>query len=115
MPDRDPKDLTSSRLQSELYCKLSMTDWKWDGADETVSAAYQALRLCSFMSNPTICTIQAQVLINVYLLNSERAADAWSQVAIMVRQCIAMGLHRDPLSLDSKISMRDAEIRRRIW
>lgn len=37
-------DLTSSRLQSELY----------------LSAAYQALRLCSFLSNPTIYTIQAQ-------------------------------------------------------
>ena len=38
-------DLTSSRLQSELY----------------LSAAYQALRLCSFLSNPTIYTVQAQV------------------------------------------------------
>lgn len=37
-------DLTSSRLQSELY----------------LSAAYQALRLCSFLSNPTMYTIQAQ-------------------------------------------------------
>jgi hypothetical protein len=26
-----------------------------------------------------------------------------------------MGLHVDPVSLDSKISMRDAEVRRRIW
>jgi len=26
-----------------------------------------------------------------------------------------MGLHVDPASLDPKISMRDAEIRRRIW
>lgn len=67
------------------------------------------------MSNPTIYTIQAQILINVYLLNSERAADAWSQIGALVRQCIAMGLHKDPLSLDGKISMRDAEVRRRIW
>lgn len=43
-PDQG-KDLTSSRLQSELY----------------LSATYQALRLCSFLSNPTIYTIQAQV------------------------------------------------------
>lgn len=67
------------------------------------------------MSNPTLATIQAQVLINVYLLNSERAADAWSQTGALVRQCIAMGLHVDPASLDTKISMRDAETRRRVW
>ena len=29
----------------------------------TVSGAYQALRLCSFMSNPSIHTIQAQVSV----------------------------------------------------
>ena len=56
-PPRDPRDLTSSRLQSELYresrSKCSLT--------RTVSGAYQALRLCSFMSNPTITTIQSQV------------------------------------------------------
>jgi hypothetical protein len=67
------------------------------------------------MSNPTLATIQAQILINVYLLNSERAADAWSQTGALVRQCIAMGLHVDPASLDSKVSMRDAETRRRVW
>ncbi len=80
-----------------------------------MSAAYQSLRLCSFLSNPNIYTVQAQTLVNIYLLNSERAADAWSQTGSLVRQCIAMGLHVDPASLDPKISMRDAEIRRRIW
>jgi hypothetical protein len=90
-----------------------------------VSAAYQALRLCSFLSSPTLHTIQAGVLINVYLyvetglandsLNSERASDAWSLMGSLVRQCVAMGLHVDPADLDSKISLRDAEVRRRIW
>lgn len=80
-----------------------------------MSAAYQALRLCSFLSNPTIYTIQAQILVNVYLLNSERAADAWSQTGSLIRQCIAMGLHVDPAILDPRISLRDAEIRRRVW
>ena len=80
-----------------------------------VSAAYQALRLCSFMSNPTIYTIQTQILMNIYLLNSERAADGWAQTGSLIRQCVAMGLHVDPASLDPRISMRDAEVRRRIW
>lgn len=67
------------------------------------------------MSNPTLATIQAQILINIYLLNSERAADGWSQTGALVRQCVAMGLHVDPAILDPRISMRDAEVRRRIW
>ncbi|ORX35799.1 fungal-specific transcription factor domain-domain-containing protein [Kockovaella imperatae] len=96
---KDPKDITSSRLQSELY----------------LSGAYQALRLCSFLSNPSVASIQAQILVNIYLFNSERAADAWAQTGSLVRQCIAMGLHVDPARLDAKISLRDAEVRRRIW
>lgn len=95
----DDKDLTSSRLQSELY----------------LSAAYQALRLCSFLSSPTIHTVQSQILINVYLLHSERAADAWALTGSLVRQCIALGLHVDPTHLDPRISQKDAEIRRRVW
>lgn len=95
----DDKDHTSSRLQSELY----------------LSAAYQALRLCSFLSSPTLETIQTQILINIYLIHSERAADSWALTGSLVRQCIAMGLHVDPTHLDPRISMKDAEIRRRIW
>ncbi|TXT07180.1 hypothetical protein VHUM_03350 [Vanrija humicola] len=93
------KDHTSSRLQSELY----------------LSAAFQALRLCSFLANPTIATIQSQVLVNIYLIHSERAADAWSLTGSLVRQCIAIGLHVDPTTWDSRISLREAEVRRRIW
>ncbi|WWD17199.1 hypothetical protein CI109_101637 [Kwoniella shandongensis] len=78
---RDPKDLTTSRLQSELY----------------------------------LHTLQCQLLVEVYLLVSERAADAWSIDGSIVKQAIALGLHKDPLSLDPKISMRDAEIKRRLW
>lgn len=95
----DDKDLTSSRLQSELY----------------LSAAYQALRLCSFLSSPTIHTIQAQILINVYLLHSERAADAWALTGSLVRQVIALGLHVDPAHLDPRITQKEAEIRRRVF
>lgn len=95
----DDKDHTSSRLQSELY----------------LSAAYQALRLCSFLSSPTIETIQAQMLINIYLIHSERAADSWALTGSLVRQCVALGLHVDPTHLDPRISMKEAEIRRRLW
>lgn len=48
-------------------------------------------------------------------LASERAADAWAIGGNMIKQAIALGLHKDPLSLDPNISMRDAEVRRRLW
>ena len=60
-------------------------------------------------------TIQAQLLINVYLYASERASDAWSLIGSLVRQSISLGLHVDPLLLDSNVSMREAEVRRRLW
>jgi hypothetical protein len=60
-PPRDPKDLTSSRLQSELYCRSPYPGSSYSLALIAVSGAYQALRLCSFMSNPSVHTIQAQV------------------------------------------------------
>ena len=67
------------------------------------------------MSSANIYTIQTQILVNIYLLNSERAADSWTQTGSLVRQCIAIGLHVDPASLDGRISVREAEVRRRIW
>jgi len=103
------------KISPAVVCRASYTVGSSLTNLTSVSGAYQALRLCSFMSNPSIHTIQAQILINVYLLNSERAADAWSQTGSLVRQCIAMGLHVDPASLDGKVSVRDAEVRRRIW
>ncbi|ODN94265.1 hypothetical protein L198_05121 [Cryptococcus wingfieldii CBS 7118] len=69
-PDvKEPKDLTTSRLQSELYCGLV----------------------------------------------SERAADAWAIGGNMIKQATALGLHRDPLSLDPRVSAREAEVKRRVW
>lgn len=56
------KDLTSSRLQSELYCESHQRR----AGLMAVSAAYQALRLCSFLSNPTMYTIQAQARQPLY-------------------------------------------------
>ncbi|WVQ99585.1 hypothetical protein IAU59_006721 [Kwoniella sp. CBS 9459] len=96
---KDPKDLTCSRLQSELY----------------LSASFHALRLCAFLANPTLRTLQCQILVAVYLLASERAADAWAYMGTLTKQAVALGLHKDPLSLDPNVSMRDAEVRRRTW
>ncbi|KAK4683649.1 hypothetical protein P7C73_g6585, partial [Tremellales sp. Uapishka_1] len=73
-PPQPEKDLTSSRLQSELYCLASLL----------------------FPLYPD----------DAYHPNTDPDQHL---------PCIAMGMHVDPLQLDPKISMKDAEVRRRIW
>jgi hypothetical protein len=51
----------------------------------------------------------------IYLLNSERASDAWPELGIVIRQAVAMGLHIDPLQLYPDLPFKDAEVRRRVW
>lgn len=59
--------------------------------------------------------MQTQILINIYLLNSERISDAWPLLGSLVRQCQSVGLHLDPVTVDPRMSLREAEVRRRIW
>ncbi|KAJ9090654.1 hypothetical protein QFC19_009512 [Naganishia cerealis] len=98
-PQEAEVDLTCSRLQSELY----------------LSGAYQALRLCSFLSTPTVSTVTSGIMIGIYLLNSERASDFWPELGSIIRQAISMGLHIDPLHIYPNMSQKDAEVRRRMW
>lgn len=51
----------------------------------------------------------------IYLISSERASDAWPELGIVIRQAVAMGLHVDPTQLYPSISLKDAEVRRRLW
>jgi hypothetical protein len=64
-PDATPEDedLTCSRMQSELYRKTQrfVNPNRILSSLFSVSGAYQALRLCSFMSSPTISTITSEV------------------------------------------------------
>ena len=56
-----------------------------------------------------------QIMMVIYLLNSERASDAWPELGIVIRQAVAMGLHIDPLQLYPDLPFKDAEVRRRVW
>lgn len=56
-----------------------------------------------------------QIMIGIYLLNSERASDFWPELGSIIRQAICMGLHIDPLELYPNMSQKDAEVRRRMW
>lgn len=84
-------------------------------SDLFLSAAYQSLRLCSFLSSPTLQTIHSQLLIGSYLLNTERAASFWPLLGSVARQAQSIGLHVDPYKIKADWDPVEADIRRRLW
>lgn len=65
-------------------------------AEFYASAANQALRMFSYLSQASVRSLQAMVLMVYFLINDNHASDGWSFAGIVVRQAYAMGLHRDP-------------------
>ncbi|SPO20621.1 uncharacterized protein UTRI_00097 [Ustilago trichophora] len=84
-------------------------------SDLFLSAAYQSLRLCSFLSAPTLQTIHSQLLIGAYLLNTERAASFWPLLGSVARQAQSIGLHLDPYKIKRDWDPVEADTRRRLW
>lgn len=84
-------------------------------SDLFLSAAYQSLRLCSFLSAPTLQTIHSQLLIGAYLLNTERAASFWPLLGSVARQAQSIGLHVDPYKIKPDWDPVEVDIRRRLW
>lgn len=84
-------------------------------SDLFLSAAYQSLRLCSFLSSPTLQTIHSQLLIGAYLLNTERAASFWPLLGSVARQAQSIGLHVDPYKIRRDWDPVEADTRRRLW
>ncbi|CBQ67448.1 conserved hypothetical protein [Sporisorium reilianum SRZ2] len=84
-------------------------------SDLFLSAAYQSLRLCSFLSAPTLQTIHAQLLIGAYLLNTERPASFWPLLGSVARQAQSIGLHVDPYKIKHDWDAVEADTRRRLW
>ncbi|KAJ9477151.1 C6 transcription factor [Pseudozyma hubeiensis] len=84
-------------------------------SDLFLSAAYQSLRLCSFLSAPTLQTIHSQLLIGAYLLNTERAASFWPLLGSVARQAQSIGLHVDPYKMKPDWDPVEADTRRRLW
>lgn len=75
----------------------------------------QLLRIDSFMSRPTLVSIQTLLLIGSYLNNSGRSLDAWTLFGITIRLAHSMGLHRDPRRLDAAPSIRESKTRQSLW
>ncbi|KYK59604.1 hypothetical protein DCS_00736 [Drechmeria coniospora] len=65
-------------------------------AEFYASASNQALRMSSYLSTASLCSIQAMVLMTYFLINDNHASDGWAFAGILIRQAYAMGLHRDP-------------------
>ena len=78
--------------------------------DGLLNAAHRALRLVSFHSSPTLQTIYCQLLMGLYLLQTERVAVYWPIHGSIVRQAQAIGLHIEP-----KEGIPDRQFRRQIW
>ncbi|KAK3115378.1 hypothetical protein LTR53_005325 [Teratosphaeriaceae sp. CCFEE 6253] len=85
------------------------------GADVYIAASMQALRMSSYMHQPTLLSIQAMVMMGPYLTNSGRFLDAWTLFGTTVRMAHAIGLHRDPQLLDPAPPLRESMIRRTLW
>jgi hypothetical protein len=84
-------------------------------AEFYVSAAHQSLRLYPFLSRTSVRSIQAMVLMCYFLMNDNKATDAWAFGGILVRQAYAMGLNRDPNFMVPNGSPIEKQQRRKVW
>ncbi|GAM85151.1 hypothetical protein ANO11243_031550 [Dothideomycetidae sp. 11243] len=80
-----------------------------------LSASMQALRQSSFSCQPTLISVQAMVLICSYLASDGRALDAWTLLGTTIRMAQALGLHRNPKTLEPLPSLRESGIRKKLW
>ncbi|KAF2435527.1 hypothetical protein EJ08DRAFT_645819 [Tothia fuscella] len=84
-------------------------------AEFYVSAAHQSLRLYPFLSRTSVRSIQAMVLMSYFLMNDNKATDAWAFGGLLVRQAYAMGLNRDPNLMVPNGSPIEKQQRRKVW
>jgi hypothetical protein len=80
-----------------------------------VSAAHQSLRLYPFLSKTSLRSCEAMVLMVYFLMNDNKATDAWAFGGILMRQAYAMGLHRDPDVVVPRATPMEKNQRRKVW
>ncbi|CRG89925.1 Cutinase transcription factor 1 alpha [Talaromyces islandicus] len=64
------------------------------------------------LDNPTAFTVQAQILMAIYLNTTSRVSAAYNVLGTAVRIAYSLGLHRDP---PASLGITKVELRRRIW
>jgi hypothetical protein len=72
-----------------------------------------ALALVGFPYNPSVYSLMAFLLLNSMLIREEESLSSCSFVAVGIRVCQAMGLHKD--GKDFGLDEIQVEERRRIW
>lgn len=92
----------------------------------------QALRLGSFLSRPTLLTIETLLMIGPYLTNSGRFLDAWAVFGVTIRLAQSLGcryietslqaiyadrsaVHRDPNRLSPPAPSEQIMVRKNLW
>lgn len=80
-----------------------------------VAASMTALRMASFMNQPTLLGIQTLVMVGPYLTNSGRFLDAWTLFGTTIRMAHSIGLHRNPKFLDPAPPLRECMFRQTLW
>lgn len=92
----------------------------------------QALRISSFLSRPTLLTIETLVMIGPYLTNSGRFLDAWAVFGVTIRLAQSLGcryiymrlhgiytdicaVHRDPSRLTPPAPSEQIAVRKNLW
>ena len=97
------------------FVPLPSPDQKEQTAEFYVSASHQALRMSSYLSRPSIRSIQTMVLITYFLMNDNHSSDAYSFAGILNRQAYALGLNRDPSIVVPNAHPVEMQQRRKLW
>lgn len=100
---------------STQFLELSSERERQQVAEFYASAAHQALRISSYLNSGSIFTVQAIVLLCYFLMNDNKASDAWGFGGILVRHVYAMGLNRDPELVVPEASVAEKQQRRKLW
>lgn len=121
LPEKQRADAAMLALHFAVYAmgaqfiQMESEQQKAQIAEFYVSAAHQSLRLYLFLSRTSIRSIQAMVLMAYFLMNDNKAADAWAFGGILLRQAYAMGLNRDPELIVPHVSEAEKQARRKLW
>ena len=97
------------------FVLLPSPDQKEQTAEFYVSASHQALRMSSYLSRPSLRSIQTMVLITYFLMNDNHSSDAYCFAGILIRQAYALGLNRDPSLVVPNAYAFEMQQRRKLW
>ena len=97
------------------FVVLPSAEQKEQTAEFYVSASHQALQKFSYLSRPSLRSVQTMVLITYFLMNDNHGSDAYAFAGILIRQAYALGLNRDPSIVVPNSSRYEMQQRRKLW